>query len=183
MSQTVARRYARALHKDAESKEAVTQVDDDMEMIQASLEGSAELRRFFDDPMIPSDKKTRVLDALFEKRIHAATLTFLQLLVKKGRDNILPAIVAAYKTLRNQQQGIVEAQVRAALPLNEAEKKRIISRIESMTGKNVKLDTEIDASILGGLIIRVGDMVYDGSLNHQLETLKDRLEYSTYMAN
>ena len=183
MSLIVARRYARALNEDAAQKNAVTQVDEDITMIQESLAGSPELRRFFADPMINSDKKGTVIRSLFEKKVHQITFAFLQLLTKKRRENILPDILKAYSNLRNEQLGIVEATVRVAFPLDAKEETKVKESVEKLTGKQVSLKTEIDPSILGGIVIRVGDMVYDGSVQHQLNTLKDRLELSTFLAN
>ena len=183
MSLIVARRYARALNEDAAEKNAVKEVDDDIAMIEESMEGSPELRRFFADPMINAEKKGNVINALFEKRVHATTLSFLQLLTRKRRENLFPEIVGAYNKLRNEQLGVVEALVRVALPLSDAEEKKVKEGIEKLTGKKVQLRTEVDAAIMGGIIIRVGDMVYDGSVLHQLDSLKDRLKLSTFSAN
>lgn len=183
MSLIVARRYARALNEDAAEKNAVKKVDEDIAMIEESMEGSPELRRFFADPMISADKKEVVIDALFKERVHAITLSFLQLLTRKRRENLFPEIVGAYNALRNEQMGIVEALIRVALPLNAAEETKVKEGIENLTGKKVQLKTEVDPSIMGGIIIRVGDMVYDGSVQHQLDSLKDRLKLSTFLAN
>ena len=98
MSLIVARRYARALNEDAAQKNAVTQVDEDVSMIQESLIGSPELRRFFADPMINSDKKGTVIRSLFEKKVHKITFAFLQLLAKKRREDILPDILQPIAT-------------------------------------------------------------------------------------
>ena len=183
MSLIVARRYARALNQDAAEKNAVKEVDDDIAMIEESIEGSPELRRFFTDPMISADKKDGVINALFEKRVHSITLSFLRLLVQKRRENIFPEIVGAYNKLRNEQLGVVEAVVRVALPMSDKEETKVKEGIETLTGKKVQLKTVIDESIMGGIIIRVGDMVYDGSVQHQLDSLKDRLKLSTFLAN
>ena len=183
MSLIVARRYARALLEDAEQKGAVKQVDADVAMIQESLAGSPELRRFFADPMITSDKKESVISTLFEKSVHEITFAFLRLLARKRREDILADILEAYSMLRNEQLGIVEAMVRVAFPMDAKEESKVKESIETLTGKQVSLKTEVDASILGGIIIRVGDMVYDGSVKHQLNTLKERLELSTFLAN
>ena len=183
MSLTVARRYARALVAHAEQAKSTNDVDSDVELIQASLEGSAELRRFFSDPMIGDDKKQRVVTSLFEKRVHEATFAFLGMLIEKGREPLLASILDSYNSIRNKQRGIIEAQVRVALPMSSKEENKIQKSLEAMTGLKVEVKTEIDPSIMGGIIIRVGDTVYDGSVNHQLTTLKDRLATSTYLAN
>ena len=183
MSLSVARRYAQALYQDALEHNCVDRVDEDVLMIQESLQGSPELDRFFQDPVLTADKKNKVVDALFSKRIHATTHALLKLLVSKGRENLFSLVTAAYKSMRDEQLGIVEARVKAALPLSAEDEKKIVQGIEAMTGKKVRLNATVDPAILGGLVIRVGDTVYDGSVKHQLSTLRGRLEQSTISIN
>lgn len=183
MSLTVARRYAQALYQDALQKKCVERVDEDILMINESIAGSPELDRFFHDPILTADKKSKVVDALFADTVHATTLSLLQLLVSKGRESLFSQVASSYKAMRDKQLGIVEAEVRVALPLNVADEKKVVEGIEAMTGKKVRLNATVDPQILGGLIIRVGDTVYDRSVLHQLNTLRGRLEQSTLTAN
>ena len=179
MSLTVARRYAQALYQEAEQKGTIDRVDEDVAMIQESLEGSPELMRFFHAPIISSEKKESIVTTLFSDRVHKSVLAFMHLLIRKGRGGLFPVIASAYQDLRDRQMGIVEANVRSALALSDDEEKKLEQGIQKMTGKKVRLKIEVDPSILGGLIIRVGDTVYDGSVLHQLGTLRGRLENST----
>ncbi len=183
MSLTVARRYAQALYQDALQKNCVDRVDEDVLMVQESIDGSPELARFFQDPILTADKKISVVDALFTDRVHDVTHALLKLLVEKGREGLFMQVAEAYRAMRDKQQGIVEAQVRAALPLSAEDQQKITTGIEAMTGKKVRLNATVDPKILGGLIIRVGDTVYDGSVLHQLGTLRGRLEQSTIGVN
>ena len=183
MSLTVARRYAQALYGEADQQKCVERVDEDISMIQESLAGSSELTRFFQDPVVSSDKKENVVNKLFGDRVHSVVLSFIKLLIQKGRGNIFPTIASAYQALRDEQLGIVEAHVRSALVLGDEEQAKIEQRIQKMTGQQVRLKTEVDPTILGGLIIRVGDTVYDGSVLHQLGALRGRLENSTFNVN
>ncbi len=183
MSLSVARRYAQAFYQDASQNKCGDRGDEDMAMIQESIEGSPELRRFFEDPILTAESKMKVVKSLFADRVHETTLGLLKLLVSKGRENIFTQIAGAYKAMRDAQLGIVEAKVRAALPLSASDEKKVAEGLEAMTGKKVRLNTEVDPKILGGLIIRVGDTVYDGSVLHQLKTLRGRLEQSTLRVN
>lgn len=183
MSLSVARRYAQALYQDAEQHSSVDRVDEDVKMIQESIKGSPELDRFLQDPILTADKKMKVVDALFDGRLHKTTHSLLKLLVSKGRENLFTQVAASYQEMRDRQLGIVEAQVRAALPLSAEDEQKIAKGIEGLTGKKVRLNAQVDPKILGGLIIRVGDTVYDGSVLHQLNTLRGRLEQSTISVN
>ena len=183
MSLTIARRYAQALYEEAESRGCIDRVDEDVAMMQASLEGSLELQRFFPDPVISIDKKEAVVEALFTGRVHDLVLSFLKLLLRKGRGALVGATAVAYQAMRDEQLGIVEAHVRTALKLSSEEEKSLEEGLEKMTGRQVRLKTRVDASILGGLIIRVGDTVYDRSVLNQLSALRGRLENSTFSVN
>ena len=183
MSLSIARRYAQALYEEALQNDCVDRVDEDVAMIQESIDGAPELQRFFQDPILTAGKKIKVVESLFSERVHPTTHAFLKLLVMKGRENLYTSVAAAYQTLRDKQLGVVEAYVRAALPLSAEDESKISKGVETLTGKKVRLKAEIDPGILGGLIIRVEDTVYDGSVLHQLSTLRGRLEQSTLHSN
>lgn len=177
MSQsTVARRYATALYEEADRTDVVDAVDADVEMIRESLEASDDLMRFFESPVIPDEKKGNVIDALFEDRVEALTHRFLKLLVKKDRESLVASVVKQYQDLRDEHRNIVEARVRIARPMGDDEKDALIKALEQTTGKNVRLKVEEDADLIGGLIVRIGDRVYDGSVRNKLENLRDRFQ-------
>lgn len=182
MSNPVARRYAQALADEAARQDVLRGVDEDMAMVRESLDGSPELERFFRSPVIGRDKKKAVTRQLFEERVQPLTHRFLQLLVDKERETELAAMAVAYRALRDEQRGIVEVQVRTATSLTTVERERLSARLGRMTGKDVRLNVREDASLMGGLVVRVGDTVYDGSVRHQLETLRERLTQNTTVA-
>ncbi len=183
MSHTVARRYARALYEEAAHKECVASIDEDVAMIQASLDASPELARFFADPVISADKKRSVIQKLFASRVHAVMLSFLNLLVEKRRENVFPEVATSYRSLRDEQLNIVRAEARVALPLNDAEHKQLGDALEALTGRTVMLTTRVDPSLIGGVIVRVGDTVYDRSVQNQLTQLKGQLEQRAMFSN
>jgi F-type H+-transporting ATPase subunit delta len=175
MSQsTVARRYATALYEEADRTDVVEAVDADVELIRNSLEASDDLMRFFESPVIPDEKKGAVIDTLFEDRVDALTHRFLKLLVKKDREGMVAAVAEQYQALRDEQRNIVEAHVRTAQPMGDDEKDELTTALEQTTGKNVRLKVEEDADLIGGLVVRIGDRVYDGSVRNKLENLRDR---------
>lgn len=180
---SIARRYAGALYEEAEQAQRTAQVDADVDMIRASLDGSRELVRFFGSPVIPRAKKLEVVEALFDGRVEPLTLRFLRLLVEKRREDLFPEVIRAYRGLRDERLGLVEAQARVALPLDEAEKQSLTRSLEALTGKRVRLQLTHDASLLGGMVVRVGDMVYDGSVRNKLMGLRERLMNGTHNTN
>ena len=179
MSQrTVTRRYATALYEEADASGVLESVDDDVLMVRDSLDSNRELSLFLESPVIPAEKKETILQELLEERVHELTLRFLRLLVRKDRETLTEEILDQYQSLRDEQRGIVDATVRVARPLADEDRETIIETLEAETGKSVRLSVEEDADLIGGVVIRIGDRVFDGSVRNQLANLRDRLRKS-----
>lgn len=176
----VARRYAQALFEEAEQRKLTEQIDADVDLIQRSMQASRELVRFFESPVISRDKKARVIQELFAERLQPLMLRFLNLLVEKQRESTFPAVIQAYRALRDRQMGILEVQARAAHALSEPEEQKLRATLEQMTGRRVRLQVRQDAGLLGGLVVRVGDTVYDGSVRHQLAMLREQMGHGAH---
>jgi len=172
---SVARRYARALYQEAQEQGNLSAVDEDMDVIRQSLQDSRELVRFFDSPVISREKKASVAAILFKERLRPLTFRYMQLLIEKQREDLFPEIVDAYQNLRDEHNDIVEATVTVAFPLSPPDKDRIQEAVEQLTGRHVRLDVKERPGIIGGIVVRVGDTVYDGSVYHQLESLREQL--------
>ncbi len=172
---TVARRYAQALIEEAERRGVTEAIDDDMDMLQQSLDASRDLARFFASPVISPEKKKRVIDALLEERVDDLTRRFLHLLVDKDREAIVARMLEAYKARRDEQRNIVEVLARVAEALSDDDRAALVATLEAMTGQTVRLRVEEAPELLGGLVVRIGDTVYDGSVRNKLANLRDRL--------
>lgn len=180
---TVARRYAQALYQEAEAAGRAERIDEDMKSVQESLDASRELDLFFRSPVIAREKKEAVVGKLFDGKVDPLIVRLMQLLVAKGREGILPAVVRQYGRLRDEHLGVVEAQVRTALPMEFDETEALRKTLETKTGQKVRLRIEVQPELLGGVVVRLGDRVYDGSVRHQLESLRDQLEERAYLSN
>lgn len=179
----VARRYAAALGEEAEREGVMSAVDEDVDLIRQTLEDSRELAAMFRSPILSRDKKKRILKSLFGERVHPLTGRFLQLLVNHQREDIISAVVGAYAELRDRQQGILEAVARVPQPLSDEEARKLTAALERKTGKRIRLVVRTDPKLIGGIVIRVGDLVYDRSVRHQLDTLREQMETGSYVAN
>ena len=174
----VTRRYAQALYEEAERQGHLDQVDQDVDLLRQSLDEAPELARVLKSPVVSSDKKKSVLDHLVKPRVGALTYRFIELLIQKDREELLGAMLRAYRALRDEQEGIVEADVRAAHPLSGEERTRLENAVGRMTGQpNVRLNVSRHPDLIGGVVVRVGDTVYDGSVRHQLASLHERLAH------
>ncbi|MFB6248494.1 MAG: F0F1 ATP synthase subunit delta [Salinibacter sp.] len=179
MSQsTVARRYATALYEEADDTGVLEAVDEDVRMLRETLASNDELSRFFESPVIPAKKKDAVLRSLLGDRVDELLVRFLRLLVQKDRETMTKAILDAYQSLRDEQRGIVDAHVTAARPLSDDEVEAVVETLEAQTGKTIRLHQAEDADLIGGLVVRIGDSVFDASVRNKLSTLHDRLRES-----
>ena len=182
MSNPVARRYALALYQEAEASGVVSQIDDDVEALQETLGASRELTALFESPVVAREKKEAVVRRLFGERLGELTLRFIGLLMEKEREDFLPAVIRAYGDLRDARLGIVEATVKAARPLGADDARQLEAVLAQRTGKQVRLRTEVDPGLIGGLVVRIGDRVYDRSVRHQLQTLREQLHERAFLS-
>ena len=180
---TVARRYAQALYQEADANGKAEKVDDDMLAVQESLEASRELDQFFRSPLIAREKKEAVIGKLFDGKVDDLIVRLMRLLVQKGREDILASVIKQYADLRDERLGQVEARVKSAMPMEYDETESLRKALEAKTGKKVRLRIEVEPDLIGGIVVRIGDRVYDGSVQHQLETLRDQLEERAYLSN
>jgi len=180
MSQrTVARRYANALYEEADAIGVLDAVDEDVTLLRDSLQANHPLSRFFENPVIPKEKKDAVLQSLLSDRVSELTLRFLRLLVRKDRETMTSAVLDQYQALRDEQRGIVDANIRVARPLDDEDRKALLDALEAKTGKSVRLHVKEEPDLLGGVVIRIGDQVMDGSVRNKLSALRDRLRDTT----
>lgn len=179
----VARRYAGALYEEAESQSKTDAVDRDVEFLRESLAGSRELVGFFLSPVVSREKKETIVRELFGSHVDKLTLRFLTLLIEKQRETLLPDMVASYQRMRDEQLNVAEARVRVAEPMGKGDEEKLAAAISKMTGKKIRLRVSEDRDLIGGVVIRVGDTVYDGSVQHQLERLRDRMEGGSHLLN
>jgi len=124
-----------------------------------------------------------VLRALLGERVEPVTLRFLLLLVEKDRETLMPAILKMYQHLRDEQRGIVEIQARVPASIDDDERSKLIERLEAMTGKSVRLEVSEKPDLIGGLVIRIGDRVYDGSVRQKLDNLRDTWSHAATAVN
>ena len=175
----VARRYAQALTEQAQSVGSLDAVDADVALITETMDGARDLRVTLTSPVVSHEKKGAILDRLFSGPVSDLTLRFLHLLVQNERDGQIPEILDAYRALRDERTNTTEATVRSARPLSPDEADRLKAALEARSGQTVRMRIEVDPALIGGLVVRIGDVVYDRSVRHQLESLRDQFAETT----
>lgn len=169
-----ARRYAVALMEVADSVTAADALAADLNSIGATLRGSRELQLLLASPVVRGPRKRAVFDALFSMRLGATAMGVVRLLIAKSREPLLPDIIDQFLALRDERQNVVTVGVTSAVELPEGQQKSLTATLEKTTGKSVRLRLAQDNAVRGGLIVKIGDTVLDGSVRRQLELLHDR---------
>lgn len=169
---TVASRYAKSLIDLAEEQKQVEKVKQDMDLFHETLKHNPELKAVLANPIISHQKKTAILEDVFGKRVTKVTLSFFKLMVNKGRGDVLFFTSQEYINLYDIKNNIITARVTSATELSAANKSKLIAEVEAATGGMVKLETKVDASLIGGFVLTVGDRQVDTSLANDLNRLK-----------
>jgi F-type H+-transporting ATPase subunit delta len=175
MSNTrIARRYAEAFLLTAEEQKLLKNVGDDFVKLRNLLNESHELQLFLKSPVIKTEKKQEVLTVLFDKKVQALTFVLLQLLAEKGRESLLPEIIETFFLLRDEKLGILNVHVATAVEFTPAQKIDLEKHFELYSKKKIQVDVQVDRSLIGGFVARMGDTLFDGSIKRQLELLRQR---------
>ena len=154
--------------------------DGTVETWRKELDGAAEtavtdeLQGVLANPAIPLDQRLDVAEKVFAS-LSRPVLNLVLLLLKRGRIEQLPRVAAEFRRLDDQRNNIVHATVTSAAPLEADEVEAIRSRLEGLTGSSVDLETSVDEDLLGGVVVRVGDRLIDGSVRGRLERLRNQL--------
>ena len=170
----VARVYAQALFQVAKEAGVVEQVRRELGDFVAAIAASASLRTVLSDPQIETSAKARVLTEITRGSQQALANT-LQLMLERGRFAAVPDLQTAYEALAAVEEGVVEVEVVSAAELPAETEKKIAARIQEATGRRVELARRVDPSILGGLVLRIGDVIVDGSVKARIRQLRRRL--------
>jgi F-type H+-transporting ATPase subunit delta len=176
-SRAVAKSYAKALFELATERGQAEPVGEELARLAALVTESPELATFISRPWVAASvKRAAAVDVATRSGFSALARDFFALVVMRGRGDHLAAIAGAYRDLVDAAAGRVRARVRSTVPLGDAERRTLSSRLgRELGGKQVLLDETVDQSLLGGFVAEVGSLVLDGSLDGQLARLKSRL--------
>ncbi len=171
----LAMRYAEALYELAAERQALDGVEKDLAGVEETIAAHEDLATLLYHPQVPLAAKKETVTRVFGPQVTDFVLKFLLLLVDKRREAALPAIIKEYKVLANKARNIAEAEVTTAMPLSEGEKTALAAKLGAVTGKTVVLNTKVDDRIVGGVVVKIGDKLIDGSVARQLEALRAAL--------
>ncbi len=166
-------RYANALFELAKENNSIEAVGAQLADFQAAIAGSEDLQRMVRSPVFKTEDQQAAVEAIAAKgKIGGIALNFLKLVAKNRRLPAVSGMIKVYQSLMATEKGETLAEVTSAEKLSAAHVKELKAALKSSLGRDVQLSTQVDASILGGLIVKVGSRMIDNSLKTKLDNLK-----------
>ncbi len=174
--QAAATRYARALFEVSVGRGDPQRSERDVAAFQELVDGHPTLRRVVLNRAISPVVKKAIVEAILDRTPKTSVVVrrLLPMLAERGRLHLLPALLAVYRDRLREHLGIVRARVTTAEPLDSGRVASITERLGAATGRPVTVETAVDASLVGGMVTRIGGTIFDGSLAHHLARLKQR---------
>ncbi|MCB0289617.1 MAG: F0F1 ATP synthase subunit delta [Calditrichaeota bacterium] len=171
----VAKRYAQALFETALEKKQLERVEADLKLLDTEYRQSESFRQLIESPVIANPVKQQTFEVAFQQHLQPLTFRFVSLLIGKNREMHLPQIIIDFSEMLDAHRGIIRGDVYSVVPLSEGQLRELKKRLDQETGKSVILRQHIEESLLGGVMVRINDMIYDASLRNKLSKLRQNL--------
>ena len=180
----LAARYAKSLIDLAIEQNQLDKITEEVKALQTNAFSNKELLGLLRSPIIKADKKMSILDKVFAGRISKLVHSFIQLVVKKGRENVLPEIMESYIDQYNDLKGINHVKLTTATPMHQESIDMIMAQIKKKTPlENVVIETSVDESLIGGYVLELRDYLVDASIKRELALVKRRFVSNEYTYN
>lgn len=177
----IASRYAKSLLDLCIERGQLDVVKTDMEMIDRAMDGNRDLRVMLASPVINTDAKVDILNRIFKGNVSDITLGFIVLLTNKGREKLLHEVVDSFISQVRMHRGITSAEVSSAIALDAASRQNVLDAAIKLAGGPVELIEKVDASLIGGFVLKVGDKQIDSALSSRIKALKREFSENPYI--
>ncbi len=164
-------RYAKAILDLAKDQNTASAVNDDMKLITNTIANNTELKSLLDSPVVKVAQKTAILKEVFANT-NAITTSLVDVLAGNKRITLLATVATEFTSLFDASQGFQKAHVTTAIPLTDEMNAKVLAKVKELTGKEALIENIVDESILGGFILRVGDLQYNASIANNFNKLK-----------
>jgi len=174
VASSAAKRYAQAVFSLGKENGTLDAWQGDLALL-SNIVADDRIATYLTNPSVTAERKVAALEAALESSVQPETRNLARMLVERDRASLIPEIRRLVDDQVRAERGVAVAQVTTAEQLNEAEQDLVRKKLEAMTGKHIELATRIDPDIIGGIIVRIGDQVIDGSVRNKLERMRARL--------
>lgn len=169
-------RYAKAILSFSLEQTKEVEVNNDMLLVANTIEENTDLQLLLNSPILKSDIKKSALKEVFSNKISSLSFGLIDLLIENKRLPILEDVAKKYTLLFDALKGIEVAKVTSAVPLTDALNKQVLLKVKEITGKEATIENIVNPDIIGGFILRIGDIQYDASVANKLKVLKRQFE-------
>jgi F-type H+-transporting ATPase subunit delta len=174
IEKTLAKRYAAALLKVTDAEGTTEETESFLLALKDAYISQKDFRAILAQPRVPRAVKKRLLVKIFEGKSKKSFTDFLQFLVDKNRQDIIPDIADMFDRLADASKGVVKILVKSWRPLTEAQRGGLQSKLEKLSGKKISIDARVDPSVKGGMLVMFGDNVIDGTVDHRLKEIGEK---------
>ncbi|MEM7262228.1 MAG: ATP synthase F1 subunit delta [Planctomycetota bacterium] len=171
----VATTYARALLEVGQGTNEADTYASELNTLRDEVLSDRDLKIFFESPKVPRDEKDAVLVKALEGKVSGPVLNLLRVLIKRGRQFLFDQIAEAYESLNDELQGRATVWITTASPLQDGSKEKVVALLKQKLGKEIIPEEKVDPDLLGGMTVRIGDTVVDGSVRSRLNEIRDRV--------
>ncbi len=173
-------RYAKAILSFALEQQKEVEVNNDMLFVANTIQQSEDLQLLLNSPVLKTEVKKLALKEIFESKTSPLTISLINLLIDNKRLPILGEVAKKYNVIYDSLKGIEVAKVTSAIPLTDELNQQILRKVIEITGKQATIESIINPDIIGGFILRVGDIQYDASVANKLQVLKRQFENESF---
>ncbi|SHH22009.1 F0F1 ATP synthase subunit delta [Tepidibacter thalassicus] len=175
MAKLVASRYANALFEVGIEGDKLDILNEELKAVVDIFKENEDFLNILKAPLVSKEEKKVLVENVYKDRASLEMLNFLKVLIDKGRIGIIYEIFDEFKVLMNEKNNVLEAVAVTAVPMNEDMLKQLQEKLSKIKGKNILLKNEVDKSVLGGVLVKMGNEEIDGTLKTRLEKLQDKL--------
>lgn len=174
-------RYAKSLMDLAIEQNSLDRAYADMKMVDDICDKNREMRAVLKSPVIKGDKKIAIIESVFEGRLSPIVSGFIKIITQHRREYMLHEISDSFVKQYNYYKNISVAEITTAVKLSDETRKRLAESLRKSEGREVQIREKVDPSLIGGLIVRIGDRQYDGSISRKLHDLKKEFSNNPYV--
>jgi len=167
----VGKRYARALLEAARERGLIAEVAQELKLVAAAVEETDGFQNVWENPSFSAAVKKQMIESVLAGKVSEVVINTIKLMVDKGREDLLGTLSEQYAEAANEALGQAVAQVYSVAPLTEDDMKSVAATFSQLTGKTIIVENIVNPGLLGGLQVRIGDRLYDGSLSGKLQRL------------
>lgn len=175
LNKSVARRYAEAFFAIAQERDQIDQLQQELELVVSTIDEIENLKEYLNHLLIPAQEKKDTISKIFGDKLSEVTLHFFFVIIEKRREGYIGLITEEFKDMADESRNIAKAELIAAREVPEDEIKTLADKLSASTGKTVQLRQTVDPDLIGGIKIRMGDQVIDGTVAKKLEVLREKL--------